>query len=190
MSRTIRVTKRGRYQVLEADGRPARVATAYETREDAERVIAELDRRDRVAAADAARREPFQTALADVLGQPWAREYRLRLQTLFSDVAYAYRCAEAQQRAAVRHAGEISAAGRDGGVVRQGRADEQFARADELQEEYDALQIEYQRRVCAALREHGVPSWAYVTRSDLPDEFPFAPELPEERDSYAAGRRP
>jgi len=157
---TIRVTNRGRFQVLPVphNGRDLSTQPVFETREAAEAYIRrpmpawELAERHRRA-----ERQEYASAYASILADPTLREMRGAIQSQYSAAAYRSKLAADHQRAAVRADGQVSVIGRDISAAHQHYADEiaddsygEWARHRQLCAEYER---ELQIRMTAA----GIP---------------------------------
>lgn len=160
IERQIRVTNRGRYQVLPVphDSRDLSTEPVFDTREAAEAYIRrpmpkwELAERDRQV-----ERQGYQVAYAAILADPSLREMRRAIQSQYAEAAHRSKLAADHQRAAVRAEGRISPAGRDISAARQTYADEIADESDEQWARHRQLCAEYERELQTQMTATGIP---------------------------------
>lgn len=160
VEREIRVTNRGRFQVLPVPPNSHDMSTApvFGTREEAEAYIRRPMPKSEVAEAEQeAERLQYRAAYAAILADPSLRDMRRDIQEQYARAASQSKLAGDHQRAAVMAGGQYSATGRDISAVRQSYADEVADGAAEEWEHHRKLSLEYERALQQRMTASGIP---------------------------------
>ena len=160
IEREIRVTNRGRFQVLPVphDARDLSREPVFDTREAAEAYICRPMPKWELAEQDQqSERQLYEAAYVAVLAAPKLREMRQHIQEQYADAANRSKLAADHQRSAVRATGKYSPTGRDVSAVRQSYADEIADGASEEWARHRKLCAEYERELQTQMTSVGIP---------------------------------
>lgn len=156
----IRVTNRGKFQVLPVSHTPGGMASApvFDTREEAEAyIVRPMPDWIAVERAKSTAQQPFIQTYAAVLARPDMREMRRGIQELYGYASERSKLASDAQRAAIRATGQVSIIGRDIGAVRQSLADEYGDEVDEAWQAWRVACHKYELALQSAMRDAGIP---------------------------------